>query len=318
MAGHIPVEPLYAPKPKRPFRWLVRLLVFLVVMLTIVILGISVYVGLNMTRTDTKPLMGTPEDVDLPYEDMSYFSADGETSLSGWLIEPESDATATIIMSHGYRGNREEENVGFLSLANEFREEGYRVILYDFRNAGDSAGSITTIGDMEQDDLAGTVEWANERFDDPVILYGISMGAATTLGYAGREDSEDIASIVVDSPFSSLRSYLETNMSVWTNLPDFPFTPIILYTAPLYTGIDVDRLEPIEAVNSIYPTPILFIHSIDDPLIPYTESERMHALHPDAFDIWLPEGPDHVQTYPDMPEEYLERVLPFIEDALAN
>src|SRR5699024_3739807 len=72
----------------------------------IVCIGISIYVGNSMTHPEKKPIDQFPSDYGMDYEDIEFVSRDGETNLSGWVIEPETDAKMTLIFGHGYKGNR--------------------------------------------------------------------------------------------------------------------------------------------------------------------------------------------------------------------
>ena len=51
------------------------------------------------------------------------------------------------------------------------------------------------------------------------MLLGFSMGASTAILAAA--ESQDVDAVIADSPFSDLTSYLDENLSVWSNLPSF-------------------------------------------------------------------------------------------------
>src|SRR5690625_5461877 len=65
----------------------------------IVCIGISIYVGNSMTHPEKKPIDQFPSDYGMDYEDIEFVSRDGETNLSGWVIEPETDAKMTLIFA---------------------------------------------------------------------------------------------------------------------------------------------------------------------------------------------------------------------------
>src|SRR5690606_30961518 len=215
----------------------------------------------------------TPSDYGINYQDIDILSEDGKTKLSGWVLEPEGQPKITIIFSHGYGENRIEEGMPFLSLAKELLDNGYRIITFDFRNSGESEGDMTTIGVKEKLDLLGVINWANNHFEEPIGLLGVSMGAGTSLLAAA--ESKDVIAVVADSPFSDLHEYLKENMPKWSHLPDFPFTPLILNIIPLLVNIDLNDAIPINALDKLHMRPVLFLHNIGDDLIPYNESEKM-------------------------------------------
>lgn len=272
---------------------------------------ISVIVGIILTRKARQPISDNPANHGLSYEDIAFMSHDGKTELKGWLIHPAMEPKLTIIMSHGYGGNRHEPNVGFMRLAKSFVKRGYRVVMFDFRNAGHSGGRMTTVGVKEKLDLLGAIHWVKTNTEEPILLYGISMGAATSLLAGSMTD--DVIGIIADSPYSDLRDYLSKNLPVWTKLPHFPFTPLILQLMPRLVGLNLGEASPISVLKHIHPKPILFIHGDTDSAIPFTESIKMHEKHPDAFSLWITKGADHVKSFELHTEEYLEKVIEFIE-----
>lgn len=284
-------------------------------LLTILILSIllSVIVGFILLKKKRRAIQDNPANYGLAYKDVSFLSGDEKTMLKGWLMEPEHEAILTVIMSHGYGGNRHEDNVGFLPLSNKFIERGYRVLLFDYRNAGESEGSFTTVGAKEKYDLLGAIDWIKESTDEPIVLYGISMGASTSLLAASMTD--DVIGVIADSPFSDLEAYLSINMPVWTKLPTFPFTQLILNTIPIIAGLNIKEASPLSVLEQVYPTPVLFIHGQEDPFIPFTESVKMYETHPDKFELWLPEGTKHVKGFKNYPVPYFQKVTAFIEKA---
>ncbi|MGZ0085499.1 alpha/beta hydrolase [Caldibacillus thermoamylovorans] len=276
----------------------------------LVCVGLSVYVGWQLTHKPRAPITVTPKDYGMAYESATFTSKDGKTALKGWIIPPTRAAKMTVIFAHGYGNNRVQENVPFLPIAKRLVAEGYRVILFDFRASGESEGDMITIGVKEKDDLLGVIDYAKEHFREPIALYGVSMGAATSI-LAAAEDS-DVRGVIADSPFSDLESYLRANMPVWTHLPNVPFTYLILAIVPALADLDLGVSSPIHAVDRVAPRPILFIHSKDDRSIPYKESVKLYNTHPDAFQLWLTEKADHVKSFSLYGDEYIERVLTFL------
>jgi dipeptidyl aminopeptidase/acylaminoacyl peptidase len=277
-------------------------------------IAISVYVGTNLTQPEKKPIAISPADYEIDYRDIHFYSSGDKTKLSGWVLEPPVPAKMNIIFAHGYKGNRYEENIPFMPLANNLLAKGYRVVMFDFRNAGESEGDMTTVGVKEKLDLLGAIDWTAAHYKEPIGLLGISMGASTSILAAA--ESEKVAAVVADSPFSDLHDYLKENMPVWTDLPNFPFTPLILTIIPMMADIDLDDASPISVLDDVAPRPILFIHNRGDGSIPYTESEKMYKQHPEAFSYWLTEGEGHVKSFEQNSEEYVEKVSSFFERAL--
>lgn len=279
-----------------------------------VCIGISIYVGHVMTHPEKKPIDQFPDNFGMDYENISFPSRGGGLNLSGWVLDPEQPPKMTIILAHGYKGNRFEDHVSFFDMADDLLERGYRVVMFDFRYAGDSDGEMVTVGAKEQLDLLGAIDWADAHYKEPIGLLGISMGASTSLLAAAQTDA--VTAVVADSPFSDLTDYLKANLPVWSGLPHYPFTPLIMKLMPMVTDLDPGEASPISVLDDIAPIPVLFIHNIGDEAIPYTESEKMAEKHPNVFQLWLPDEKGHVQAFKQNRQDYIDKVDGFLKNLL--
>lgn len=271
--------------------------------------GISAHIGDQLTSPERETLTYTPKAIGLKYENVTIQAEEGH-DLYGWWI-PHPTPRATIVFAHGYGKNREQSDLPLKELIPEFHEQGYQFLTFDFRASGISEGDRVTVGVKEQADLTAAIEYAKGRTDGPIVLYGISMGAATALSTA---DDQSVAAIIADSPFSDLRDYLETNLPVWSDLPNFPFTPVIMTVTPWFTGLDADDVQPIEDIKNI-EAPILLIHSKDDDAIPVNESERLAQVRDDV-ELWVTDNEGHVGSYRSFQDEYRQQIFDFLERAL--
>jgi uncharacterized protein len=312
---------LPAAKSRRQ-TWRRRLLIAAVALVLAVAAGTSglaFFVGWSLTHPARKAIAETPDRYGLAYTDVTFPSRGGAVTLKGWFLPARGDKKGmTLVFAHGYRGNRTQPDVPALAVAQALAGKGYDLLLFDFRSNGESEGSFTSVGQYETDDLLGAIDWVRRTGapGQPVGVIGFSMGASTALMAAAAEP--DVAGVVADSPFSNLKRYLEANLSIWSNLPHFPFTPLILAIMPPVLGVDPAAVDPLSAVDRIYPRPILFIHNEADGTIPYTESEMMWQRHPDRFQFWKPAEGGHVGTYKTYPEEYISRVEAFFDAAIAG
>ncbi|OPH47744.1 alpha/beta hydrolase [Paenibacillus ferrarius] len=293
--------------------WLIICFVLLV-LIGFILVGISTYVGWQLTHPKRKALDDSPEHYGLEKQDIKFASLTGDVELDGWLLKPPAGARrenpVTVIMSHGYAGTRLEKGLPALALAEAIVGAGYPVLMFDFRNSGRSEGNLTTVGYLEKQDVRGAIAWVQEHISDKICLLGFSMGGTTSLLAAAEEAS--VRGVITDSAFSQLSPYLQDNLPVWSKLPRFPFTPLILAILPKLIGINPRHVDALAAVDQIYPRPILFIHSQSDDAIPWSNSEAMWLRHPEAFEIWLTEQGSHVGSYQKQPEAYTERVLAFL------
>lgn len=256
-----------------------------------------------------KKIERTPEQVGLSYQNIQFNSYD-ELTLKGWFIKAPNDQKRLVIFAHGYTDNRS-HHPSILPLAKTFYSQNVSSLLFDFRNSGLSEGSQTTLGYKEKYDLLSAIQYAKQLGYSEISLIGFSMGASTSL--LAAEESELVMSIVSDSAFSDLHLYLSENLTVWSKLPKYPFTPIILKASEIMTGFKAIDVQPISAVDNMNEKPILFIHSEKDLKIPSFHSKRMYQKTTNIrSELWITPGNQHVGSFSEKPNEYIRRVVSFV------
>lgn len=282
--------------------------------------AVSLYVAWKLTHPPRKPVDMEPSRFGIGHvESVTFPSREDGITLSGWYIAAEANGHdsngCTLVFAHGYGQNRLEPHLPALALAARLLAAGYDVLMFDFRNAGESTPALTTIGLREQQDLRGAIDYVEQRRPGQKIgLIGFSMGAATSL-LVGCTD-ERVQAVVADSPFYSLREYLQENLPHWTGLPRVPFNWLILTLSPIMLRANPSEVRPYMAVKRANK-PILFIHGTGDETVPCSNSKQLRKLaaHPDSA-LWLVPQAGHVRSYAMMPDEYGERVAAFFHKTL--
>jgi len=118
------------------------------------------------------------------------YSVDG-IKVAGWYYKPIKNANgACIIFSHGLCGTKD---MGLEKYALKFSNEGYAVLLYDYRYFGDSSGKPRQLfgGIYQYNDLKGAISYARSRKDineNKIFLWGTSAGAGYGISVAGIDD----------------------------------------------------------------------------------------------------------------------------------
>ncbi len=287
------------------------LIVLLIVIM--IFLGISAYLGCSMTRTERMPIERNPGDFGLPYEDVAFQSMGEEITLRGWYL-PVQHGEQIIIMVHGEGGNRADSSIGMLDIASRLVENGYAVLTFDLRGHGESDGNMKSAGYYEKNDLAGAVEYVKSLGFEDIGVIGFSMGAGTTLLTAA--ENVEIDALVVDSGFADLKDVMEPEFSKRTKFPKFFLKPLLFMVRIMY-GIDFTSIKPIESVSEIAPRPIFFIHGELDDIFSVERVERLlEASSNPQNQLWIAPQAEHVRAYKMYPEEYIKRVIEFFDSAL--
>lgn len=138
------------------------------------------------------------------------------------------------------------------------------------------------------------------------------MGAATILLLDHASCPVPISSIVCDSAFSDFYSIAE-EMCGKMGLPKELLTamfPMVDQQIKIMTGgMEIAKLRPVDHCPS-HTTPALFIHAIDDQLIPMDHTERNFAAYGGAVkEVNYCEG-DHNSI---RPEETTNQVFTFLQ-----
>lgn len=257
----------------------------LVIVMFLLLQAFSVYIVLKFSHPKSINLDPNINEYGIEnYEKVSFNSLKNNVILGGYLIKSD-NSNKTIIVCHGYGDSKfmvggrtpSAVKVDHLKLAKLFLDQGFNTLIFDFRGHGDYAGKNgVTIGFNEQQDLLGAINFIKSKgVGDTLGLIGFSMGAATALSVLDKTTEVNFA--IADSPFSDLKNYLNSNMKVWTGLPDFPFVPMIILNFKLIYGVDYSTVSPLNGVSKS-DIPILLIHGKKDITIPHTESIAMEKL----------------------------------------
>jgi dipeptidyl aminopeptidase/acylaminoacyl peptidase len=313
------IEKHTSKEKKRRFRVLTGLALSLIIVV-ILVGAISAYSDEVLTHPMRIPITSNPADYGLSYQNVSFLSRVDHIRLSGWFIPAFSPSNRTIIFAHGHATNRMQSDANLMSMFSVLVKHGYNVFTFDFRDSGESDGTIDTVGYLEQRDLEGAFDYIKSRPQDEgqhIGLLGFSMGAAVSLLVAANEPR--VEAVIADSSFADLQQYLDENLSKYSHLPYFPFTPVMEWLSVPLTGFDPAKVQPIKSIARIAPRPILLIHGEVDSQISVDNSRQLlAAAHNPKVQLWIVPKADHVQSYKTEPAAYFNRILTFFDDGLAR
>ena len=245
------------------------------------------------------------------YKDTYLISRDG-FCLHGALFPNNSDNW--VIAVHGY----DSEWRGMIRYVRRFLDAGYSVFLPDLRGFGMSDDKRTTMGHLERLDM---LDWINklilEQRAKNIILFGVSMGAATVMLTAGEKLPVNVRAVVEDCGYSSVREEFEYNIMHTVHLPPYP----ILWISDIITRIN-DGWSFLRDGNCISAVkrakvPICFIHGESDTFVPFSMVYKLYnACRNKDKKLFTVPGAEHTEACVKAPEEYWETVFDFIENKL--
>lgn len=226
--------------------------------------------------------------------------ANGDTVRTWYWQHPAQDAPVVLYL-HGARWNLH----GSVFRMERWMDMGFSVLAIDYRGFGESTQLLPSEQTAHHDALLALDE-LNRRQPDPArrFIYGHSLGGAIAIDLAARAEELQVAGIVVESTFTSIRDMLTT--LEWGQLPG-----VSLFVTQRFQS---DR--KLAAIDK----PLLILHGTADRVIPHTMSDTLYAAAtrvPEGLKRLVKlEGASHSGSVRD--PDYEEAVTSFARDAMAH
>ena len=216
------------------------------------------------------------------------FPVENDTITAVFLKPEIKNPKKTIFFFHGAAGNI----TTYQYITKPLVENGYQVIMVDFRGYGKSTGNPTHLnvasdGQKFLDYLMTKTEIKNTQ----IYLYGASLGSQIAIHLA-KENKDKISGLIVDGGTSS-------------------FTDVATTFAPQYKDFIAKMLKNVysakEDIKFTEGIPKLFIYSKNDSTIPLSHGEELfkNASEPKIF---LATTAEHIQELKDEPKEILKAI----------
>ena len=249
--------------------------------------------------------------LEVPFEEVSITSHDG-LKLTGKYYHV-CDGAPLEIQCHGYKGNALRDFSGSWQMA---KAAGHNVLLINQRCHGGSEGHTITFGILERRDVLGWIDYASNRFGNvPILLSGVSMGAATVLMVSGMDLPKNVKGIIADCPYDAPSNIIKKVLGQDMGMPVKIVYPLIRMGGMLYGKFNLNADSPMNAVKKS-AVPILLIHGDDDRFVPYEMGCNVHAAAPEKVEFHTITGAGHALNYVTDPEGYTKIVNDFYERVL--
>ena len=211
----------------------------------------------------------SPRDLGLPFETRT-ITLTHDASLEAWYI-PSAHARGLVAMFHSYAASKE----SLLHPAKALHDLGYNTLLVDFRGAGGSTGYDTMLGVREADDVVATVDYIRQQWpQQPLILYGVSMGSTAILRAIAHEHIQPSA-VILESPFDRLTQTTRHRFEA-LGLPAFPASELLLFWGSVQQGFNAFSHNPVAYAPAV-TCPTLLLYGADDPRVTEGETQTIFA-----------------------------------------
>ncbi|MFC6169357.1 alpha/beta hydrolase [Loigolactobacillus jiayinensis] len=228
-----------------------------------------------------------------PREPRQITTADGLTLQAIMLRQPQA-TTKVAVLAHGYHHSWEQ----MAPYAKLFFDLGFNVLVPDARGHGDSDGHTIGFGWLDRKDYVQWAQLMTQEFGSSatLVLFGISMGAATVMAASGEANlPTTVKAVIEDSGFSSVVKEVGYRAKTRYNIPHFfiPMTALFAKQQAGYSYYQGDILK--QLLHS--KTPTLFIHGGADSYVP---PQAFHTLYNAAtmpkMAYFVPQA-DHIEAY---------------------
>ena len=249
--------------------------------------------------------------VEMPYEEVRIKSGDGLTLYGRYYHKI--DGAPIMLKVHGYNGCPVRD---FCGGGVESIDKEYNVLLIDQRAHEHSGGKTTTFGIKEKNDVVRWCKYLVKRFgkETKILLYGISMGAATVLmASAHKKLPKNVKGIAADCSYSSPKDIIIKVATEDMHLPGKLCFPIIWIGARIFGRFNLTSDSPVKAVKKT-KLPILLLHGMADTFVPYQMSERIYeAAKSNDKKLVLFKGAYHGISYMNNEKVYIGELKAFME-----
>lgn len=227
-----------------------------------------------------------------------------------WYVPAAQATDKTVIVVHGF-GNRKERMQAYGWL---FHQLGYNVLMPDNIAAGESEGQIIGYG---WTDRLNVIKWSEILVDNygtnQIIMYGLSMGAATVMMASGEESlPKQVVAIIADAGYTSVWDELKYKAKEMYGLPAFPLLYEVSALSKIRAGFSYGEASSVKqlARNDL---PVLFIHGDKDVFVPTEMVYDNYKATKGPKELYIVKGAGHAKTFKTDKDAYENAIATFLE-----
>jgi alpha/beta superfamily hydrolase len=305
-------------------------IVILVVVIIVILYALICFMfsGL-LVHSHRQPIIRTPKDYGISYEDIEFNSTDG-LRIKGWYIPGK--LNKLIIITHPFPFNRHgfetknqspmtqiKLNVDLLKTAESLNKTGYSILMFDFRNHGESEAGITGIGLNEYQDVLGALDYVHQHPDlssMPIGFVSFCMGANSTIiaMSKGKEKLNNVKCLVAVQPIS-ISVFLKCFIKKSYTAAGLILIPLVNKMCQWRGGYDFKDITPLPYCRDI-SVPALFIQARTDPWTELHDIQSIYDATPEPKELLMLEGKmerfdtyNYVGEHPESVTRFLSKYL---------
>lgn len=229
--------------------------------------------------------------------------------LHSYEVKNKKESKIWVIAVHGYT-----DSASFMvNSAKQFLNYGYNVLMPDLRAHGKSGGKYIGMGWLDKEDIVLWIDYLIATYENiKIILYGISMGAATVMMTSGEKLPSNVRMVIEDCGYTSAWDEMAHELKYLFKMPTFP----ALYNANFITRIRAGySLKKASCIKQLKKSklPILFIHGDKDNFVPFYMLDKLYEAGGSKKEKLVIKGAGHAEAQWINPEKYWHTVRKFIK-----
>lgn len=151
----------------------------------------------------------------------------------------------------------------------------------------------------------------NNGKSQEIVLYGVSMGAATVMMTSGEKLPDNVKAIIEDCGYSSVHDELAYQLDDMFSLPAFPLMQVTSLVTKVRAGYFFGEANAVEQLKK-NQRPMLFIHGDEDTFVPFEMLDKVYRATKGPKEKYVVKGAEHAEAYKTDPEKYQQVVQQFL------
>ena len=223
----------------------------------------------------------------------------------------------TIICVHGYKAKDGLYDFGMS--ASFLNSLGYNLLFVDNRAHGLSQGKYIGFGVLDSIDVNSWVDYLVTNMNqETIILYGMSMGAATVLNIDSSPSdsspcSSPVKAIIADCGFASGYDEVAYQIKKMYHLPSFPLVPISNILLKLLAKYSLKDKEAYKSIKN-YHNNLLIIHGGKDHFVPTSDAYKIFEKATCKKKLLIIKDASHAKSYLKDTELYEQTIKEFLDE----
>lgn len=307
----------------------IPIIIGIVLVIILLYLFLCYFIAGTVIYLNRQPVPKNPRDYGMNFEPLEFTTSDGVT-IKGWLIP--GSVNKLILMTHvggltKYGSTIRYKNVSklyhkeiqFLRTAEHLHKKGYWVLMFDFRNHGESGSDpnrgIAGVGLKEYKDVVAAMEYVKSRDELKNMNAGFvsfCMGANSTIIAMSKEPGafSNVKCLFAVQPISMevfIRTYAQ---KLFTPVGARLLLPMVKKFVVWRGAYPMGKMSPKDYVKDI-KVPTMYVQARNDPWTELSDIQGFYEGTPDnpkEF-FWIEDTSHRFESYSyfeDRPEKMLE------------